>query len=59
MEGERINHNWCMGVVGHRYGGLVVGRHAGQSRGGDMGALPECVVKALTARGHRFPGAQL
>ena len=26
MEGGRVNHSWCMGVVSHRYGGLGGGR---------------------------------
>ena len=26
MEGGQINHNWCMGVVSHSYGGLGWGR---------------------------------
>ena len=40
VEGERVDHSWFVGVVGHRYywlGGagmeVVVGRHAYKARG--------------------------
>ena len=29
VEGERVNHSWCMGVVGHGYGGLGGDRDEG------------------------------
>ena len=29
VEGERVNHSWCMGVVGHGYGGLGGDRDGG------------------------------
>ena len=39
LDGIRINHSWCLGVVSHRCGGfgragmeVVAGRHVGQSQ---------------------------
>ena len=29
VEGERVNHSWCMGVVCHGYGGLSGRRDGG------------------------------
>ena len=29
MEGTRVDHNWCVGVVSHSYGGLGWGRDGG------------------------------
>ena len=38
MEGGRINHSWCMCIVGHGYGGLGEGRD-------ESGGLCACVTK--------------
>ena len=29
MDGGRVSHSWCMGVVSHGYGGLGVGKNGG------------------------------
>ena len=53
MEGGRVDHSWCMGVVSHGYGWLGEGRDGGGgwlasgTKPGDAGALPVCKVKTL------------
>ena len=65
MEGGRVSHNWCMGVVSHSYGGLSGDRDGGDGSyvcgtkpggvggmSGDAGALSECEVKTLITPDH-------
>ena len=60
VEGGRVDHSWCMGVVSHGYGWLGEGRDGGGGwlasgtkpgavghMSGDAGALPVCTVKTL------------
>ena len=70
MEGDRVNHSWCMSmVVMAMVGGmgagmeLVLGKHAGQSQvvgrmSGDAGAFPECGEYTDYTPSYHHPGAQ-
>ena len=72
VEGGRVNHSWCIGIVGHSHGMLdeagmemVVGEHVGQSQQvwSHVG-ICRCTSRVRDeesddARSHRLPGAQL
>ena len=52
MEGGRVNHRWCMGVVDHSYGGLGGGREGGSgwqaygTKPGGLGRVSELIMSA-------------